>query len=145
MPSIRVTKSGAPQIISVPAGGSVSIAMQPVRTPVVDDRTIAGTAMIAALAVSQPTLSFGVQCLSGQVDLGTLEARILLDVYDVDGSLPLYTITRNVTGAMLLANGQIVYSPADVACFVATLRLTNRKTSAVTLKISKQISGVGEA
>ena len=118
--------------------------MQPVRTPVVDGRTIAGSALISALAVAQPTLSFGVQCTGGQVDLGTLEARILLDVYDVDGSLPLYTITRNVTGAMLLANGQIVYSPADVACFIATLQLTNRNTSAMTLKISKQISGVGE-
>lgn len=145
MSGVRITKSGAPQIIGVPAGASVRIAMQPVRTPVLDGRTIAGEAPIAALAVAQPTLSFGVQCMGGQVDLGTLEARILLDVYDVDGSLPLYTITRNVTGAMLLANGQIVYSPADVACFVATLQLTNRKVSAVTLKISKQISGVGEA
>jgi len=137
----RTYLTGDPQAISIASGATVTLTMQAVRAPQEAAKPLIGAVVRSAIEVLEPTLAFGVQVQSGQADMGYLTAILEVDVYDTQGITPAYTITRNVTGELLLTRGSVTFSPADFFCFVAKLSLTNRNTTALEAQISRRVWG----
>ena len=130
----------APGVAGV--GTSASISVQAVRAPQESSRSLTGAVVRSALECREPTVAFIVQPFAGLDALRGLRAVLELDVYDAAGVTPAYTITRDVTGTLLLTRGTVTVSPADLYCFVARLTLQNLSGGTVAMQVLKRITGL---
>lgn len=143
----RKTLVNDPQFVTlapgVPGvGTTATLSVQAVRAPQEPGRSLSGSVVRAALEAREPTVAFVIQPQNGLDALRGLQAVLELQVFDSSGVEPVYTITRDVTGTLLLTRGTVTVSPADLYCFIALLRITNLSGVAQPLQITRRITGL---
>lgn len=113
------------QDISLPAsGGQVTVGTRLSRSPHILQSEEAGKAS-AALLIEDAQIVFLVQPVSSRAALDSIRAEVVVSTYGFGGDNPVREIARDVTGAMLLGDGQVAVSVSKLYASLVSLRLTN--------------------
>jgi len=121
----------------------VGVAMTPespiVRQPWIGNAALVG-AMADGIAASEPRVTFTVWAAS-LANLGTLTAVLQTTIYPMGANSAPYTMTEDVTGTLLLSRGTVVCDLSPYAAAKVGLVVTNRDTSAQTVRVQTQLHG----
>lgn len=127
------------QDISLPAsGGQVTVGTRLSAPPHILQSEEVGKAA-AALLIEDAQVVFFVQPVTSRATLDSIRAEVIVSSYGFGGDNPIREITRDVTGSMLLGDGQIAISVSKLYASLVSLRLTNQSASAQRCTVRGQI------